>query len=53
MKNHYFLSLHFWLSAFAYFVQLFGVVAGYQKQDIRAHVLRHGVVVAHNLAVVH
>lgn len=40
-------------SAPAYFVQLFGVVAGDQKQDIRADVLRHGVVVAHNLAVVH
>lgn len=36
-----------------YLVQLLRVVAGNQKEDIRADILRHGIVVAHNLAVVH
>lgn len=36
-----------------YLVQLFRVIASDQKQDIRADILRHCVVVAHNLAVVH
>lgn len=36
-----------------YLVELFGIVASDQKQDIRADILRHGIVVAHNLAVVH
>lgn len=34
-------------------VQLFRVVAGNQKENVRADILRHGIVVAHNLAVVY